>query len=285
MRHSIFLVFSALICGVSLSPAQTDVTVELVAYNKNNHTVRDLTPGDVELKVDGREVDIRSLRLESKQPPRTILLVDSSSAAMNNRSLLKDIVAAFIDFKPPQLEMAIGTINDTQQFLSPYQTSSDELVNALQRIKFGGRAPLSTSILAALNHFDPTPKPTRKMLILFSDGTDDSTGQKWLQAQKALKENEFVIYEVNPVKAIKVIFDFKFVDKDLVRLAEETGGQAFRIAELGEVGRVAREIFDRETTTYHATLRFDAKLSPSDRLRIKVKSRRKGIRLEVVAVH
>lgn len=112
MRTMRWVVFLALLVH-PLHPAltQTTSTIELVAYNKENQTVKDLSTNDIELRVDGRMVTLESLKWETKQPPRMILLVDTSYSAMNNRSLMKDLVTAFIDIKPPLLEMAVATIN------------------------------------------------------------------------------------------------------------------------------------------------------------------------------
>jgi VWFA-related protein len=284
-----FLATLFLIGYVTVEFAQTTGTVELVAYDKQNQTVKDLSPNDFELRMDGHPVDVRSLKLQPKRPPRVILLVDTGYSALNNRPLLKDIVTAFIDVKPPQMEMALATINDVQQFLSPFQKSSDEIVSTLQKVKFSGSAPFSQSVLNAVARLDPVPTAEsakeHKVLITFSDGSDDSPSEARDQVQKMFRERNFTYYLVNHIRALKVIFDFKYTDKDLTRWAEETGGGAFRLSDLRDVGGVAREIFDRETNTYQAALIGDMKLSPNDRNRFKVKSRRKDVRIEVVAVH
>jgi VWFA-related protein len=287
---SFFFLATLLLIGyVTIEFAQVTGTVELVAYDKQNQTVRDLSPNDIELRMDGHPVDVRSLKLQSKRPPRVILLVDTGYSALNNRPLLKDIVTAFIDVKPPQMEMALATINDVQQFLSPFQKSNDEIVSTLQKVKFSGSAPFSQSVLNAVARLDPVPAAEsakeHKILITFSDGSDDSPSEARNQVQKMFRERNFTYYLVNHIRALKAIFDFKYTDKDLTRWAEETGGEAFRLSDLRDVGGVAREIFDRETNTYQATLNGDMKLSPNDRNRFKVKSRRKDVRIEVVAVH
>ncbi|MBZ5553102.1 MAG: VWA domain-containing protein [Acidobacteriia bacterium] len=287
LRWGVFL--ALLVCSFHTTPAQTPATIELVAYNKENQTVKDLSTSDIELRVDGRMVTLDSLKWETKRPPRMILLVDTSYTAMNNRTLMKDLVTAFIDIKPPQLEMAIATINVSQQFLSSYQRSPDELVSTLQQIKFGGIAPLSQDILASLSQFDSktsgTSKEIRKVLVAFSDGTDDSPSNLWGEVQRTLVSRGYAFYAINHIKALKTIFDFKYLDKELIRLTEETGGRAFRLNGLEDVGRVAREIYDRETNTYLATLNSDAKVSSADLNRFKIKSRRKDVRIDVVAVH
>lgn len=268
--------------------AQTPSIVELVALDKQSQTVKDLNPGDIELRMDGRPVAIESLRLEPKQPPRMLLLIDTSYTVMTNRPLFKDIIAAFIDAKPRRMEMAVATINQLQQFLSPYQTSNDELVSSLQKIKFGGDPPLFQSIVGALQHFQPDisgpSKGARSVMVVFSDGTDLSPSELRESARKALQERGYVFYGVNHAQAMKAIFDFRFTDRDLVRLAEESGGRAFRISDLGDIVRIAREIYDRETNTYLASIRIEGKLLLTDRARFKVKSRRKDLFVDVVAV-
>ncbi len=267
--------------------AQSRGTVEIVAFNKENQTVKDLTAADVELKLDGRTVTIDSLKLEPKQPPPVLLLIDTSYLAFNNRSLLKDMVSFFIDAKPRYMRMALATINEAQQFLSPFQTSSDELVNTLQKVKFGGLAPVSDNILSALKYYRLETKSSedpRRVLITFSDGSDDSHQSNMAQVRKALADGGFVYYEINHVKAMKPLFDFKYFDKDLIQLAEETGGRAFRLEDLDSVGTVAREIYDRETMTYVATIAGENKPSSTDRNHFKVRSRRKDLHLEVVSV-
>lgn len=99
LRWGVFL--ALLVCSFHTTPAQTPATIELVAYNKENQTVKDLSTSDIELRVDGRMVTLDSLKWETKRPPRMILLVDTSYTAMNNRTLMKDLVTAFINIKPP----------------------------------------------------------------------------------------------------------------------------------------------------------------------------------------
>jgi VWFA-related protein len=279
----------ALVSLCSRAAGQTGATVELVAYSKDNQTVKDLAPTDIELRLDGRPVSVEALKLESKQPPRMILLVDTGYSALNDRTLLKDMVAAFIDIKPSALEMALATINETQQFLSSYQRSSDELVSTLEKMRFGGSSFLSQSILEALNRFEPDlsspARSARRVVVTFSDGSDASSSGRWNQVTKMMRDNNFVYYEINHIQAMKAMFDYKFNDKELIRLAEESGGHAFRMSELGDIARVAREIYDRETNTYRAAIGVDSKLTQADRNRFKVKSRRKDIRVEVVAVY
>ncbi|MFI5175838.1 MAG: hypothetical protein ACHQKY_13330 [Terriglobia bacterium] len=289
IRWALLLALLVLIQSLQTTPAQTTSTIELVAYNKENQTVKDLSINDFELRVDGHMVTLGSLKWETKRPPRMILLVDTSYTAMNNKPLMKDLVTAFIDAKPPQLEMAVATIGVNQQFLSGYQQSGDELVSSLQKIKFGGIAPLSQAILGSVSKFDSdtgaSSKEVRKVIVAFSDGSDDSPVDVWSEAQKTLVNRGYAFYEINHIKAMKTIFDFKYVDKDLIRLAEETGGRAFRLGGLEEIGRVARQIYDRETNTYLATVNGDTKISAADLNRFKIKSRRKDVRIDVVAVH
>lgn len=281
------LILSLILPG-SVCAAQTVSTVELVAFSKENQTVKDLSPGDFELRMDGKTVAVESLKFEPKEPPRMILLVDTSYTALNNRPLLKDIVTAFIDAKPKQMEMALATINDVQQFLSPYQKSNDELVSTLQKMKFGGSPFLSQSILGALNYFDSTSTPLknrRHVVVTISDGVDNSPNHLWNQVQKIFHDNGMAYYEINHIRVMKAIFDYKFSDKDLVRLTEETGGRSFRLTDFGDITAVAREIYDREINTYHASISSDTRISGGDRNRFKVKSHRKDVRIEVVAVH
>ncbi len=287
-RGIVLVSFGILLCGVGTA-GQTTSTIEFTAINKENQTVKDLTPSEVELKVDGHSVEIRSLKLLPKRPPRMLLLFDTGYLALNNRSLLKDMVTAFIDDKPPSMEMALATINDSQQFLSPFQTSIDELVSTLQRVRFGGASPFSDSVLDALARFLPKPRNTgaasRMVAVAFSDGSDDSPRSQWDALEKMFAQKGYVFYEINHVEAMKAIFDYKYSDKDLIRLAEQTGGKAYRLKDLDEIGGSDREIYDRETLTYDATVSGEARASPADRNRIKIKSRRKDVRLEVVAVH
>ncbi|MGB7622146.1 MAG: hypothetical protein WBN92_07325 [Terriglobia bacterium] len=289
IRWALVLALLVLVQSLQTTPAQTTSTIELVAYNKENQTVKDLSTNDFELRVDGRMVTLDSLKWETKRPPHMILLVDTSYTAMNNKPLMKDLVTAFIDAKPPQLEMAVATIGVNQQFLSGYQQSGDELVSSLQKVKFGGIAPLSQAILGSITKFDPdtgaSSKEVRKVIVAFSDGSDDSPADVWSEAQKTLVTRGYAFYEINHIKAMKTIFDFKYVDKDLIRLAEETGGRAFRLGGLEEIGRVARQIYDRETNTYLATVNGDTRISAADLNRFKIKSRRKDVRIDVVAVH
>ena len=125
---------------------------------------------------------------------------------------------------------------------------------------------------------------TRRVLIALSDGSDDSSSDRWKLAQSKIVKSGVVFYEINHVKPMKAFFDFKYKDKDLIRLAEETGGRAFRLNGLEDLGGVAREIFDRETLTYVAVINGDGKPVPADKERVKLRARRKDVRLEVVSV-
>ncbi|MDD5542108.1 MAG: VWA domain-containing protein [Acidobacteriia bacterium] len=266
--------------------AQNPLRIDLLAFNKENQLVRNLTPGDIEATLDGQPLVVESLTWIPHPPPRMIVLVDAGYTALNNRSLLKDLVAAFLDSKPKYMRIALGAISQPPQFLSAYETSNDELVNNLQKIKLGGDSPLSDSIVASLKRFesDSEATPGRRVLVLITDGTDSSSGDAWGQAVKTITSGKYVLYLINHIQAMRAIFDYRFYDKDLIKLAEQTGGQSYRLKNLDDILKVSAEIYDRETHTYRAVTRTETRVTGAESSRIKIRARRKDVRVEIVAV-
>jgi VWFA-related protein len=156
----------------------------------------------------------------------------------------KDVIEGAMGFlaaSNPQDEEFVVNFADKIMFGLPanvaFTSDPKELKAALSTPSASGRTALNDAVIAALRHLD-SPRATKKVLILISDGGDNASQRTFAQALRAAQAGNAVIYTVG-------LFDEGSADqnpKALQLLAKETGGLAYFPSTSADVVRVCRQI-------------------------------------------
>jgi len=241
-------------------PFQISVDVNLVLVHpavrdSKDHFVSDLRETDFSVFEDGVPQQIRLFRHEDV--PVTIGLVIDHSGSMQ-RKMPEVIIAArsFVQSSNDKDQMFVVNFNERASFGLPkgreFSNRAEDLEAAIQRAPVAGQTALYDAVALALTKL-AAGRPDKKVLVIVSDGGDNTSTLKLPELLKRTGHSDALIYAIG-------IFDADEKDRNpgvLQRLARGSGGDAFFPEKPGEVieicERIARDIRNQYTLGYVPT--------------------------------
>ena len=191
--------------------------------------------------------------------PVTVGLVIDNSGSMKPK--LRDVVSAALVFarsSNPQDQMFVVNFNERVSFGLPENVPfTDQVASlevALSTVKANGETALYDAVAVALEHLNKGDRD-KKVLIIISDGGDNSSKHKLPEIMALAGTSNVIIYTIG-------IYDEQDADRDpgvLKRLAKDTGGEAFLPPSLKDLApvceRIAHDIRNQYTIAYAPTNR------------------------------
>ncbi len=256
------------------------VDVELVMMHATvrdhaGHAVADLTQQDFQVSKDGKPQEIRIFRHEDS--PVTIgLVVDHSGSMRNKLNQVTTAARTFVRASNRADKMFVVNFNEKVSLglgaEGRFSDSAEELSNAIWSARPVGKTALYDAILEALRGLEKD-SGEKKALIVISDGGDNASEASLDRILTLAEQSNALIYTIG-------IFDEGDADRNpkvLRRLAQETGGEAYFPAELGETvqicERIARDLRDQYTIGFFSS---NGKAGAYHTLRLTAQSKTQG---------
>jgi VWFA-related protein len=205
------------------------------------------------------------------QPIKVVVMLDTSGSMTLHLKLLKQAAEQFVLRLLPADRARIGSFSDKIMLSPTFTSDRDELVRILHNeIQYGNPTHLWDAIdhsMTALSR-----EEGRRVVLIFTDGADmysrkTSFNEVLARAQK----EEFMIYAIGLQGQVPGLPPTK-PDRNLRKLAEETGGGYFELKGTADLGstftRVADELHRQYVLGFSPTT-LDGKTHRID-VRIKV---------------
>jgi Ca-activated chloride channel family protein len=213
--------------------ASTDEVAVFFAATDRGKSVTDLTGKDVELRDKGdRPARVTGFRSESELPLRLGLVIDTSASVKERFKFEQEAASNFMEkvvTGRDDLAFVIGFANSV--LLVQDFTGDQKLISHAvgQLVPSGGTALWDAVAFAAdkLAHRREA-QPVARVLVVISDGEDNSSSGTLQQAISRAQRGEVAIYTVSTREAIASPEDDRLVGEHaLTTLAELTGGTDF----------------------------------------------------------
>ncbi|MGA8432008.1 MAG: VWA domain-containing protein [Candidatus Sulfotelmatobacter sp.] len=255
------------------------------AVSSHGHMVNDLEQTDIQVRDDGKApARVLQFAPQSKLPLRLALLVDTSGSVHDRFAFEKRAAARFVQkmlSNSSDLAFVAGFSNEisvTQDFNS----DSDELGKGIEKLTNGGGTALFDAVSFACSKLAEYPDGERvaRVLVILSDGEDNSSHRSLKQSIQAAERAGVTIYAIS---AREDIGDKTDADKVLELLAERTGGDAMFPHDLSTLGKSFDKLHDLIRSRYFIAYKpTDFKPNGSYRT-INIIAEKDGKRLQVRA--
>jgi Ca-activated chloride channel homolog len=240
-----------------------------VADNKGK-LITDLTREHFRVYEDNKLQDITTFTSETNLPLTIALLVDTSGSI---REKLKFEQEAAIEFfystlrkgKDKALVISFDSGVDllTKDAGGPGEDFTDDpekLADAVRKIRAGGGTALYDAVyLAVLEKLaKDTNEESRKLIILISDGDDNSSRISLTETLEVAQKSNVAIYSISTNQtAYFGSSNQERGDKTLRRMSDETGGRAFFPFKIEELAAnfqgIGEELRSQYTLAYFST--------------------------------
>ena len=205
-----------------------EVIVPITVTDEKGRFVSDLDQKDFQIFDEGKEQTIQFFTRERSQPVVVGFLIDISNASRlhwkNYQDAAIELVQNLVPGDNPKYSgYLIGYSNDAELLVNT-TNNPEPMVEKLDKLKPSGGAALYDAIYMACTSrklINGEPIEPRRILVIIGDGHDNSSKKTLDEALEIAQRNLVTIYGVSTVA-------FGFTnddDKNLVRLADETGGR------------------------------------------------------------
>jgi VWFA-related protein len=229
----------------------SSVLMEAGVYDPDGRFVNGLTARDFAVTEDGvpQTIDLVS---HERVPATFALLIDSSQSMSRRFEFVKNAAGRLTDFLRPQDRVLVVPFSKQLSALTGPTSDRRTITEAIQHIEASG----GTAILDALVELSTRlpPAEDRRAVILITDGYDEHSGTPFEDALAAVKAARMTVYTVGIGGVAGISLKG---ERELKRLAAETGGRAFfppRAEELaGVYDQLAADAQNRYLVTYTPT--------------------------------
>lgn len=216
----------------------------LVTAHPHSRRMRDaamkLKADDFIVREDGRQQQISSVKRASEEPTILAILIQDDLVARVSGEL--DRIKEFIGHLPEGTRVLVGYVTTgTLQVAQDFTTDRQRAAASLRILRSSDSAsPYNpyVEVVEALRRFDSQPAG-RRLILLVSDGLDASHGFRSASPSqspdldRAISESQrrgvavFSFYAPTVAEARRGRMEVNYGQGSLIRLGDETGGEAF----------------------------------------------------------
>lgn len=246
--------------GATIFKSDTRLVVcHTTVVDKSGKLVTDLPQGAFTVYENDVQQPIQSFKREDV-PVSMGLIIDNSGSMRDKRAKVEAAATALAEDSNREDEVFVVNFNDEAFLDNPhgkdFTNNIQEIKEALTRIDSRGGTAMRDAIRMSIDHVREKAHRDKKVLVVVTDGNDNSSMISLENLVKASQQADVLIYAVGLLSE-EERREAKRAERALRDLAEATGGETFFPKELGEVDRiahqVARDIRSQYTIAYSPT--------------------------------
>jgi len=263
-----------------------EVNVVFTVTDKHGKRVTDLKQADFRFVDDNKPAaEIRSFHAETNLPLQVGLLIDASNSVRDRFKFEQESAIEFLNQtvrKGYDQAMVVG-FDATPEVTQDFTDDTEKLGKGVRMLRPGGGTALYDALYGSCRDKllkQPQSGPTRRAIILLSDGEDNLSHVTREEAIEMAQRANAIVYTISTnVSGTK-----GSGDKILERIADATGGRAFFPFQIRDVANAFTEIQDELRSQYDvsykpADLKADGhfrtiEIVALDRKNFRVRSRR-----------
>src|SRR5579863_7615725 len=263
-----------------------EVNVVFTVTDKHGKRITDMKQNDFHFLDDNKPAaEIRSFRAEANLPLQVGLLIDASSSVRDRFKFEQEAAIEFLNQtvrKRYDLAFVVG-FDATPEVTQDFTDDTEKLDRGVHELRPGGGTALYDALYYACRDKllkRPQNGPTRRAIVLLSDGDDNQSHVTREEAIEMAERAEAIVYAISTnVSGTKGTGD-----KVLERIAEATGGRAFFPFQIRDVANAFAEIQDELRSQYAVTYKpadfksdghfRSIEIVASDRKNFRVRARR-----------
>jgi VWFA-related protein len=296
--------------GAPAPPAQSDrqgaivrsvnlVEVLFSVVTKKEKLVTDMNKDDFKVFDDGAQQEITDFSQPTDLPLRIGMVLDTSNSIRERLKFEQDAAIDFIfnAIRRGRDQAFLMTFDDGPQIIRDFTGDTGEIRDTILKQRAGGGTSLYDAVYTASNHLlkdSPLPKEenpeVRRVLVVISDGDDNSSSKSRGEAVEMAQRAGVIIYSIStstdwitaedekdPSKRISRKYEKGEGDKVMEQLAAETGGRAFFPYKVDDLGQSFLDIGDELRHQYALAYNPAGRSADGKYHTIKIQTNRKDV--------
>jgi VWFA-related protein len=216
------------------------VVLPVTVMDKTGHLVTNLPESAFQIFENGVQQHIKVFKREDV-PVSMGLVVDNSGSMRDKRAKVEAAAITLVKDSNPQDEVFIVNFNDEAFLDKDFTNNVKDLQEGLARIDSRGGTAMRDAIRMSIDHLKEKAKKDKKVLVVVTDGNDNSSLISLENLVKTSQDTGVLIYTVGLLSE-EERREAKRAKRALEALAEATGGEVYFPKDLSDVGRVANQV-------------------------------------------
>ena len=220
------------------------VDLHATVVDKSGHLITNLPKEAFTVFENGVQQQIVSFKREDV-PVSLGLIVDNSGSMRDKRAKVEAAALTLVKDSNPEDEVFVVNFNDEAFNDLPhgkdFTNNIKEMEEALTRIDSRGGTAMRDAIRMSIDHLKEKAHKDKKVLVVVTDGNDNSSLVSLENLVKASQQSGVLIYSVGLLSE-EERREAKRAERALEALAEATGGETFFPKEVSEVERIAHQV-------------------------------------------
>ncbi len=272
-----------------------DEVAVFFAATEHGKSVNDLTQQEVALRDDHQPpLAVMDFRNEAQLPLRLGLVVDCSASVVDRFKFEQAAAASFLQkilVNKDDLAFVVGFSNTVLQ-VQDFTSDKDKISRGVEQLAPAGGTALWDAVKYATEKLTQRveQEPVAKILVVISDGKDNSSQSTLKQAIQTAERGEVIVYTVSTADGDDIQYNrdtgtslVSVGDTALRLLAQQSGGSAFSPGSINSLKHSLAELEEVIRSRYLISYR-PAHFHPDGRYRsIEINAQKSGHKLRVYA--
>jgi Ca-activated chloride channel family protein len=227
------------------------VVLHATAEDKEGRLMMELPKSAFQIYENGVRQEIKSFRREDV-PVSLGLIIDSSASMTDKRDRVAAAALALVQSSNPEDEVFIVNFADTPSLDVDFTSDTAQLKKGLARVDSHGETAMRDAIRTAIEHLKGRNKKDKKVLVVVTDGSDNSSLASLESVMRAAQQSEVLIYSVG-LLGDETPREAEHAKHELDALAHATGGQVYYPKDVAEIDQIAPQIAHEIRNQYIVT--------------------------------
>lgn len=216
------------------------VELHATVTDLQGHLLTDLHQNDFKVFENGVSQRIKVFRMEDA-PVSLGLIVDNSASMRGKRAKVAAALLTLVRASNPGDEEFVLNFSERPAMAQDFTQDIQKLESTLAKIDSNGPTAMRDALSMGLEHLKRLAKNDKKVLLVVTDGEDNSSVETLTRLSREAQQSGVLIYAIGLLNDDDARETAR-AKRDLDMLAHGTGGEVFYPKELSEVDGIARQV-------------------------------------------
>jgi VWFA-related protein len=216
------------------------VVLNVSVFDKDGKIIRDLPKSAFTVYENGEKQTVSVFRQEDV-PISLGLIIDNSASMTDKRDRVASAALALVKASNPDDEVFIINFNESAVLAKDFTNNIKDLENALRNLNAKGETAMRDALLLGIEHLRHHAHKDKKVLVVITDGEDNSSVETQTHLIELAQQNDVIIYAVGLLGAEEPESAAR-AKKQLSELTQQTGGQSWFPNDVGEIANITPDI-------------------------------------------
>jgi VWFA-related protein len=202
--------------------------------------VRDLGKSAFSVYENGEKQALSTFRQEDV-PISLGLIIDTSASMTDKRDRVASAALSMVKASNPEDEVFIINFNESAVLAREFTNNTKDLESALRNLDPKGETAMRDALLLGIEHLRHRAHRDKKVLLVVTDGEDNSSIETHAHLVEVAQQNDVIIYAIGLLGAEEPASAAR-AKKQLSELTVQTGGQSWFPTDVAEIATITPQI-------------------------------------------